>query len=158
MRLFWATEAGNGTKGTRNGITARIARPAEFDVDGRSNINPQAFAALVADVAFELDCFAPEAVHIDACGPLGWAVRAVCIKRGWDFTTSATAGDVGVLGLVSLRAFHSCSSRIVVEDDATEARLRAAGLRRLIRGRHVPESFAEIAVPACPFRVAAEVA
>ena len=103
MRLFWATGAGSGNEGSLNGITTRIARPAEFNVDGRSDTNSQTFAELVADVAFELDCFAPEAIHIDACGPLGWAVRAVCIERNWEFTTSATADDEGLLGLVSLQ-------------------------------------------------------
>jgi glycosyltransferase involved in cell wall biosynthesis len=34
------------------------------------------------------DAFAPEAVHIATEGPLGWAMRGLCLKRGWRFTTS----------------------------------------------------------------------
>ncbi len=34
------------------------------------------------------DAFAPEAVHIATEGPLGWAMRAICRRRGWRFTTS----------------------------------------------------------------------
>jgi glycosyltransferase involved in cell wall biosynthesis len=34
------------------------------------------------------DDFAPEAVHIATEGPLGWAMRAICMRRGWRFTTS----------------------------------------------------------------------
>jgi glycosyltransferase involved in cell wall biosynthesis len=35
-----------------------------------------------------VDAFAPEVVHIATEGPLGWAMRALCIKRGWPFTTA----------------------------------------------------------------------
>ncbi len=34
------------------------------------------------------DEFAPHAVHIATEGPLGWAARGLCRKRGWQFTTS----------------------------------------------------------------------
>ncbi len=30
----------------------------------------------------------PDAVHIATEGPLGWAMRSICLKRGWRFTTS----------------------------------------------------------------------
>jgi glycosyltransferase involved in cell wall biosynthesis len=32
--------------------------------------------------------FAPDAVHVSTEGPLGWAMRGICRKRGWRFTTS----------------------------------------------------------------------
>ncbi len=35
-----------------------------------------------------VDAFVPEAVHIATEGPLGWAMRAICRKRGWPFTTA----------------------------------------------------------------------
>lgn len=140
MRLFKATDAGAGA-GARH--RARLARPAEFGVDGRSDGTPRPRPELVADVAAALDAFAPDAVHIDECGPLGWALRAVCVQRGWDFTTSAQPGDAGVLGLVALRAFHDGSSAILVDDAATAARLRACGLRRVVRSG----SAADVVVP-----------
>jgi glycosyltransferase involved in cell wall biosynthesis len=34
------------------------------------------------------DDFAPDAVHISTEGPLGWAMRGICRRRGWRFTTS----------------------------------------------------------------------
>jgi glycosyltransferase involved in cell wall biosynthesis len=34
------------------------------------------------------DSFAPQAVHIATEGPLGWAMRRICLARGWRFTTS----------------------------------------------------------------------
>jgi len=35
-----------------------------------------------------VDAFEPTAVHIATEGPLGGAMRAICLKRGWPFTTS----------------------------------------------------------------------
>ncbi|BDG75266.1 GDP-mannose-dependent alpha-mannosyltransferase [Roseomonas fluvialis] len=35
-----------------------------------------------------VDAFAPDVVHIATEGPLGWAMRALCVKRGWPFTTA----------------------------------------------------------------------
>lgn len=35
-----------------------------------------------------VDAFAPEAIHIATEGPLGWAMRALCRRRGWPFTTA----------------------------------------------------------------------
>jgi len=32
--------------------------------------------------------FAPDALHVATEGPLGWAMRGICRKRGWRFTTS----------------------------------------------------------------------
>ena len=34
------------------------------------------------------EAFAPQVVHIATEGPLGWAMRAICRKRGWPFTTA----------------------------------------------------------------------
>ena len=35
-----------------------------------------------------VEAFAPDVVHIATEGPLGWAMRALCRKRGWPFTTA----------------------------------------------------------------------
>ena len=35
-----------------------------------------------------IDEFAPDAIHIATEGPLGWAARGLCRRRGWRFTTS----------------------------------------------------------------------
>lgn len=35
-----------------------------------------------------VDSFAPDAVHIATEGPLGWAMRALCCRHGWPFTTA----------------------------------------------------------------------
>ena len=35
-----------------------------------------------------VEAFAPDAVHIATEGPLGWAMRAICRRRRWPFTTA----------------------------------------------------------------------
>jgi glycosyltransferase involved in cell wall biosynthesis len=35
-----------------------------------------------------IDDFAPDTIHIATEGPLGWAARHICLKRGWPFTTA----------------------------------------------------------------------
>lgn len=35
-----------------------------------------------------VEAFAPDAVHIATEGPLGWAMRALCRRQGWPFTTA----------------------------------------------------------------------
>lgn len=39
-------------------------------------------------LAASIDAFRPEAVHVATEGPLGWATRAYCLRRGYPFTTS----------------------------------------------------------------------
>jgi hypothetical protein len=39
-------------------------------------------------MARQLDALQPQAVHIATEGPLGWAARAHCRRRGWRFTTA----------------------------------------------------------------------
>ncbi|HEY1226809.1 MAG TPA: glycosyltransferase, partial [Ramlibacter sp.] len=40
------------------------------------------------EVARRLDGFQPDAVHLATEGPLGWAARRHCLRRGWAFTTA----------------------------------------------------------------------
>jgi len=39
-------------------------------------------------VEAEIDRIAPQCLHIATEGPLGWAARAVALRRGWPFTTA----------------------------------------------------------------------
>ncbi len=41
-----------------------------------------------AVVARRIDAVAPDCLHIATEGPLGWAARAVALRRGWPFTTA----------------------------------------------------------------------
>ena len=68
--------------------------------------------------------FGPQAIHIATEGPLGWAGRAICRKKGYAFTTSyhtafpeylAERGPIPKsLSYAVLRRFHSASTAVMV--------------------------------------------
>lgn len=35
-----------------------------------------------------VDVFTPDSIHIATEGPLGWAMRSLCLEKGWTFTTA----------------------------------------------------------------------
>lgn len=102
MKILIATDAWlpqvNGVVRTL-GHVAREARVLGADVDFLSPdmfwtlpmpSYPEIRLALVPPGQIErrLDCARPDAIHIATEGPLGHAMRRVCIKRGLPFTTS----------------------------------------------------------------------
>ena len=42
------------------------------------------------EIARRIEAAAPDAIHIATEGPIGWAVRAYCLRRKLAFTTSYT--------------------------------------------------------------------
>lgn len=98
-------------------------------------------------VARLMDALAPDAVHIPVEGPIGYAARRHCLRRGWPFTTSfhTRAGDYfkakfgippGVLFALQ-RWFHNAGAGFMVQTDSLERELRARGfanIRRWCRG------------------------
>ncbi|MCI0756998.1 glycosyltransferase family 4 protein [Teichococcus vastitatis] len=81
-----------------------------------------------------VDEFAPDAVHIATEGPLGWAARAICRRRGWHFTTSfhtrfpeylhaRTRVPVGWSWAV-MRRFHAASAATLVATPSLAAEMR----------------------------------
>lgn len=95
-----------------------------------------------------MDAFAPDAVHIPVEGPIGWAARAHCRRRGWPFSSSyhTRAGDYakakwGVSpdwGFAVQRAFHAPSASFMVQTPTLERELAARGFRSIRRwGRGV---------------------
>ncbi len=94
-----------------------------------------------------VDAFKPEAVHIATEGPLGWAMRALCLKRGWPFTTSfhtrfpdylqARTGLPPGLAWAMLRRFHGAASGVFAATASLRQELRQRGfvnLRAWTRG------------------------
>ncbi len=83
-----------------------------------------------------VEAFGPDAVHIATEGPLGWAMRAICLERDWRFTTSfhtrfpdylqARTGLPPGLAWGMLRRFHAAGSGVF----AATASLRAELARR----------------------------
>jgi glycosyltransferase involved in cell wall biosynthesis len=77
-----------------------------------------------AGVKSRLEAFAPEAIHIATEGPLGWAARRYCLKKGYPFTTAyhtkfpqylhaRTKLPLPLL-YAAVRRFHAPSSGVMV--------------------------------------------
>ena len=99
-----------------------------------------------AQVTGRLDAFCPEAVHIATEGPLGWAARRHCLRRGWPFTTAYHTKFPQYLhartglplpwlyGIV--RHFHAPSSGAMVPSHSVFEELSGEGFRNLRRWSH----------------------
>ena len=109
-----------------------------------------------ARLARLVDAFAPDALHIATEGPLGWAARALCRRRGWSFTTSfhtrfpeylqLRAGVPAAWSWSLLRRFHAPAAATLAATNSLLQELEGRGfgqLRRWSRGvdldRFVPE-------------------
>lgn len=93
-----------------------------------------------------LDVFRPEAIHIATEGPLGWAARGYCKKRGLDFTTAFHTKFPEILkaalhvplawGYALFRHFHKPSSGVMVPTDGVLRMLEQRGFKNLRRWTH----------------------
>jgi glycosyltransferase involved in cell wall biosynthesis len=94
-----------------------------------------------------LAAFAPEAIHIATEGPLGWAARRLCLRRGLPFTTSFHTKFPEYIharwripvgwGYALMRRFHRPAKGVMVATASLEATLAGYGfanLRRWTRG------------------------
>lgn len=85
------------------------------------------------------DAFEPDAVHLATEGPLGWAGRRYCLRRGYPFTTSYTTRFPEYLharwrlplawSYAVLRRFHNASAGILVATETIRAGLDGRGFR-----------------------------
>ena len=113
------------------GVAVEFLTPAEFRTLPMPSY-PEIRLALAGASAIErrLEIVQPNAIHIATEGPLGHAMRRVCIRRGLPFTTSfhtrfpdyvservtlapKWSGD---LTWAWLRRFHSLSAALLAED------------------------------------------
>ena len=93
-----------------------------------------------------MDEHMPDAVHIATEGPLGWAARKHCLRRGWAFTTAfhtkfpeilqAAAKVPLVLGYALFRHFHRPSSGVMVPTLGVLNMLRTRGFTNLKQWTH----------------------
>jgi glycosyltransferase involved in cell wall biosynthesis len=93
-------------------------------------------------VAKKLDEFAPDAVHIPVEGPIGYAARSWCLKRGYPFTTSFTTKFPEYIrkrtGLpegpmyTMYRKFHGKAARTMVATPSLKAELEGIGFKNLV--------------------------
>jgi len=155
MKILIATDAWhpqvNGVVRTL-GHVAREARGLGHDV---AFLSPDAFwtvpmpgypeirlaLARAADVARKLDLLKPDAVHIATEGPLGHAMRRVCLQRGLPFTTSfhtrfpdylaerlpLPAGCTRAMCWAWLRRFHGRAAAVLAATPGLQRELALRG-------------------------------
>jgi glycosyltransferase involved in cell wall biosynthesis len=92
-------------------------------------------------LAEQLDALQPDAVHIATEGPLGWAARKHCLKKGWKFTTAFHTKFPEILkaalrvplwvGYALFRHFHRPSSGVMVPTQGVLEMLKSRGFRSL---------------------------
>jgi glycosyltransferase involved in cell wall biosynthesis len=95
-----------------------------------------------ARLAHMLKLFAPDAIHVVTEGPLGWAARAFCRKRGIPFTSAYhTRFPEYVHARIRLpiswsyafvRRFHAASAGVLVVAQTIRDELAARGFKNLV--------------------------
>ncbi|MDB5860749.1 MAG: glycosyltransferase family 1 protein [Ramlibacter sp.] len=93
-----------------------------------------------------LDAFQPDAIHLATEGPLGWAGRRYCLRKGLAFTTAFhtkfpeivhAAVKVPVSwGYALMRHFHRPSSGVMVPTPSVVAMLQKRGFHNLRTWTH----------------------
>ncbi len=89
-----------------------------------------------------VDAFRPNAVHIATEGPLGWAMRAICLARGWRFTTSfhtkfpdylhARTRIPKAWSWALMRHFHAAGAGTLCATPTLAAELAARGFQQVV--------------------------
>ncbi len=90
-----------------------------------------------------MDKFVPEAVHIATEGPLGWAARRWCMKRGVTFNSSFHTRFPDYVAVRTglspdwfwpvMRRFHAPSNRVLVATQGLGEELQSHGITRTHR-------------------------
>jgi len=133
--------------------TARYARAAGHEVEV---IGPDRFRTVAMPTYAEIklavrpagrlealvEAFAPEAIHVATEGPLGWAARALCRKRGLSFTSSFHTQFPEYVWLRTrmplswsyalIRRFHNAAECTMVTTETLRRRLGAYGIERTV--------------------------
>jgi glycosyltransferase involved in cell wall biosynthesis len=155
MRILIATDAWhpqvNGVVRTLTSL-ARSAAGLGADVgfltpDGFPSLGVPTYPGLrVAlpnrrEIARRIEAASPDAIHIATEGPIGWAVRAYCLRRKLAFTTSYTTRFPEYIAVRSiipsrfsyavLRHFHSAAAMTMVATSSLRQELGAKGFRKL---------------------------
>ena len=95
-----------------------------------------------ARLAHMLKLFAPDAIHLVTEGPLGWAARNFCIRRGIPFTTAyhtrfpeyvhARTRFPVAWSYALVRRFHAPSGAVLVVAQSMRQELAARGFEKLV--------------------------
>jgi glycosyltransferase involved in cell wall biosynthesis len=95
-----------------------------------------------ARLSHMLRLFAPDAIHLVTEGPLGWAARAFCLKRGIPFTSAyhtrfpeyvrARVRIPLAWSYAFVRRFHAPSAAVLVVAQSIRDELAAQGFKKLV--------------------------
>jgi glycosyltransferase involved in cell wall biosynthesis len=127
------------------------------------------------EIARRIEAASPDAIHIATEGPIGWAVRAYCLRRKLAFTTSYTTRFPEYIAVRSiipawfsyavLRHFHAAAATTMVATASLRQELGARGFRKLgfwTRGVDTdlfrPDDVAELDLPRPIFMTVGRVA
>lgn len=95
------------------------------------------------EIGREIDEARPDAIHIVTEGPIGWAARKACLRRGLPFTTAfhtrfaeyaaarLPVPGVRELGWLILRHFHRPSRAVMVPTQRVAGELASRGFKNL---------------------------
>jgi glycosyltransferase involved in cell wall biosynthesis len=99
-----------------------------------------------SDVRQMLEQFRPDAIHVATEGPLGWAARNYCVKRGWRFTSAFHTRFPEILhaalriplwaGYGWFKRFHAPSSGVLVPSQSMLALLETRKFANLRAWTH----------------------
>jgi glycosyltransferase involved in cell wall biosynthesis len=131
------------------GIAVEVLHPGRFrtiPLPGYAEI-PLALPRLET-IRNVLAAFEPTHIHIATEGPIGWAMRRICIRNGHTFTTAFHTSFPEYLRArlpvplrwtyALMRRFHARSSAIMVATASIERRLQRRGFDKIVRwGRGV---------------------
>lgn len=97
-------------------------------------------------LAQQLDSYSADAIHIATEGPLGWAARSYCHRRGLAYTTAFHTKFPEILnaalkiplrlGYALFRYFHKNSSGVMVPTQGVLNMLRGRGFKNLCAWTH----------------------
>jgi glycosyltransferase involved in cell wall biosynthesis len=155
MRILIATDAWhpqvNGVVRTLTSL-ARSASALGADV---SFLTPEGFPSVGVptypglrialpnrrEIARRVEAAAPDAIHIATEGPIGWSVRAHCLRRKLAFTTSYTTRFPEYIAVRSiipaalsyavLRHFHAAGAMTMIATASLRQELAAKGFKKL---------------------------
>jgi 1,2-diacylglycerol 3-alpha-glucosyltransferase/glucuronosyltransferase len=155
MRVLIATDAWHPqVNGVVRTLTSLAAAAKALDVEIEF-LTPDGFPSLPLptypglrialpsrrEIARRIEAVAPEALHIATEGPIGWAARSYCRRRGLAFTTSYTTrfpeyvsvrtGIPGSVGYAVLRHFHDAAAMTMVATPSLRQELSERGFKRL---------------------------
>jgi glycosyltransferase involved in cell wall biosynthesis len=92
------------------------------------------------EIARRIEAAAPEAIHITTEGPIGWWVRAYCLRHGLAFTTSYTtrfpeyvsvrSGIPKSWGYAVMRHFHNAAAVTMVATPSLRQELAGRGFTK----------------------------